>query len=580
MNETVVESLKSHLLTIYPDHDPEQLTTRLITAFWPDGTQPDVSPREPSSTLWGERDSVVITYGDTLRDGRRPPLEVLHEFLKDNLTDAITGVHILPFCPFSSDDGFAVVDYTKVNAMLGGWPQIEAISSDFKLMADLVLNHASSHCAWFSQFRAGQAPGRDYFVTADPQSDLSKVVRPRPSELLKPVETPEGLKHVWCTFGHDQVDMNFANPEVLLEFVRILRLYINKGVRIVRLDAVAFLWKEANTSCLHLPQTHELIRLLRTLVNFTSEDVVLITETNVPNEENLTYFGNQNEAHAIYNFSLPPLMIHGLLAGTSDHLKSWMMRMPPAPEGCTYLNFIAGHDGIGMRPTDGLLEEDERNKMIEAITSFGGLVSTRLGRKGNVRPYELNISLFDALKGTLDGPDDLQIERFLCSQSIMMALEGVPAFYIHSLLATPNDYELREKRNHNRSINRHSWDYDEVQSLLADPDTTHAIVFKELIRQIRIRAEQSAFHPNATQFTLHLGSDLLGFWRQSRDRRQSIFVIANMTASEKIVSLNDLNLISGETWTDLLTDWSVSSLYEDVHLKPYQCLWITNQIRT
>lgn len=577
MKETVGDSLNAHLVAIYPDHDPGQLTARLIAAFWPEGTRPEPNPREPSNGLWTERDTIVITYGDTFRDGKRPPLDVLHEFLNANLAGAVTSVHILPFYPFSSDDGFAVVDYTKVNAMLGSWSQIAQIASDFKLMADLVLNHASSRCAWFDQFRAGQAPGRDYFVTADPQADLSQVVRPRPSELLRPVETSDGVKHVWCTFGHDQVDLNFANPDVLLEFVRILRLYIDMGVRIVRLDAVAFLWKEADTSCLHLPQTHELIRLLRTLVNFASEEVILLTETNVPNEENLAYFGNQNEAHIIYNFSLPPLLVHGLLAGTSDYLKSWMMRMPPAPEGCTYLNFIAGHDGIGMRPSDGLLPEDERVKMIDAIVSFGGLVSTRPGRKGNVRPYELNVALFDALKGTLDGADAYQIDRFLCAQSIMIALEGIPAFYIHSLLATENDYELREKRNHNRSINRHAWDYEQIRTLLSDPETAHAIVFEDLNRQIRIRARQSAFHPNATQFTLHLGSDLLGFWRQSRDRCQSIFVIANMTANDQRVSLSDLNLIDGEVWVDLLTDYCATSLYEEICLKPYQCLWLTNK---
>ncbi len=579
MKETIEESINAHLLAIYPEHDTETLTARLIETFWPDREKLAAAPRAPSNALWNEQDSVVITYGDTFRDGKRPPLDVLREFLGEYLEGTITGVHILPFYPFSSDDGFAVIDYTKVNSMLGDWEQIETIANDFRLMADLVLNHASSRCVWFDQFRAGRAPGRDYFVTADPEADLSKVVRPRPSELLRPVETSNGLKHVWCTFGHDQIDLNFANPEVLLEFARILRLYVDKGVRIVRLDAVAFLWKAPNSSCLHLPQTHELIRLLRTLANFTIEEVVLLTETNVPNQENLTYFGNQNEAHVIYNFSLPPLMVHALLAGTSDYLKSWMMRMPPAPEGCTYLNFIAGHDGIGMRPADGLLPEDERVTMTEAVQSFGGLVSTRPGRKGNVRPYELNIALFDALKGTVKGPDAFQIKRFICSQAVMMALEGIPAFYIHSLLATENDYKLREMRNHNRSINRHAWDYDELRGYLNDKTSAHAIVFEETARLIRIRAGQSAFHPNATQFTLQLGSQLLGFWRQSRDRRQSIFVIANMTDREQTFSLAKLNLISGEGWSDLLSGWMANDLYEDVCITPYQCLWLTNRTR-
>lgn len=577
MTKDLSDYLSDHLRVIYPDHDIENLVDRLLKEFWPHGLSPRETPRETANALWDEAEVVMITYGDTFRDGETVPLQLLHDFLNVHVEDAINAVHILPFFPFSSDDGFAVVDYTEVNAMVGEWSHIEGIAGDVKLMSDLVLNHASSHCRWFDEFRQCKAPGKDYFVVADPSEDLSMVVRARPTELLKPVETTDGLKHVWCTFGHDQVDMNFANPDVLLEFVKILRLYVDKGIRIVRLDAVAFLWKERGTPCIHLPQTHEIIRLLRTLVNFADEDVVLITETNVPNHENLTYFGNQNEAHVIYNFSLPPLIVHALMSGRSDNLKAWMMSMPPAPEGCAYLNFIACHDGIGMRPSDGLIDEPARVEMVETVRKFGGEVSMRPGRKGNLRPYELNIALIDALKGTFEGPDEFQVDRFICAHTIMLSLEGIPAFYVHSLLATPNDYELMEKRKHYRSINRHAWDYPELKLQLADPESRQAVIFNELKRRLMIRIIQPAFHPNATQFTLQLGSELLGIWRQSRDRTQSIFAIFNLTNKAQELTLTSINLISGETWSDLLTDEVVEDLAGIKVLQPYEGVWLTNK---
>ena len=579
MEETLQERIIAHLKLIYPDRNATDLSNRILKEYFPEGIDPLETPHSINNPLWSERDAILITYGDSIKDGQHPPLELLDDFITRYLSNTVRGIHILPFFPFSSDDGFAVIDYTEVNSKLGHWGHISHIANRFKFMSDLVLNHASSYHEWFTQFRSGQEPGCNYIATAETDDDLSKVVRPRPSPLLREVETSNGKRHVWCTFSHDQVDLNFANPDLLIEFIKILRLYISKGIRIIRLDAVAFLWKEAGTSSIHLPQTHEIIRLMRTLVNYDEEHIILITETNVPNQENLSYFGNQNEAHVVYNFSLPPLMVHALLTGKSDYLKKWMMGMPPAARGTTYLNFTASHDGIGQRPCEGLLDDDELQSMHETIKSFGGLVSMRKTNDGGEKPYELNISLFDALKGTVNGPDEWQIERFTCSQTIMMALEGIPAFYIHSLLATPNDYELREKTNHNRSINRHSWDYDTLKEKLADHNTPQSKVLNELRRLIAIRRTQPAFHPNATQFTLHLGSELFGFWRQSMDREQSIFSVSNITDQIQSLPLHSINLINGEDWKDLITGEMLTNATETIELKPYQTVWITNKFQ-
>ena len=277
--------------------------------------------------------------------------------------------------PYSCDDGVAVIDCSCVNEAIGDCRDIALIAGTVKVMANVVINHRSGRGQWFESYKQDRDPGRGYFIEAPSDADLSAVVRPRTSPLLAPVETARGTRYVWCTFSHDQVDMNFANPQVLIEFARILRHYPDEGVRWLRLDAVAFLWKEIGTPCIHLPQTHEIVKLLRLLVETAAPGVVIVSETNVPNRENLTYFGNGNEAHVIYNFSLPPLIIHTLISGDCRHLKTWLMTMPPAMDGTAYLNFIASHDGIGVRPVEGLLSSEELDDLIATMQRFGGQVT-------------------------------------------------------------------------------------------------------------------------------------------------------------------------------------------------------------
>ncbi len=528
---------------------------------------------------WSQNNALLITYGDSIRAaGPERPLVTLRRFLSEFLQDVVTGVHILPFNPFTSDDGFAVKDYLTVNPELGTWEDLGAIAAQFNLMADLVINHVSSEHPWFQQFKQGESPGCDYFIEVDPSTDLSQVVRPRSSPLLAEVETVQGKKSVWATFSHDQIDVNFANPAVLLEFIKIILFYEERGAKYFRLDAIGYLWKQIGTPCIHLPQTHTVIRLLREILQMVNPGIALITETNVPNRENLSYFGNRNEAHLIYNFSLPPLVLNALLQGRSDHLKTWMMSMPPAPLGCAYLNFTASHDGIGLRPTEGLLTDDEYQTLLQCMQDFGGVVSMRAHADGSESPYEVNISFFDALKGTAQGLDEWQIERFLCSQTIMMSLEGIPAFYLHSLLATPNDWAGVQRTGHNRSINRHQWDDAQLRQALADPSRPHGKVLHELSRRIRLRRQQPAFHPNATQYTLHpLNSTLFAFWRQSMARDQSIFCVHNLSNQPQKLSLSNLNLVITDDWYDLISGDPISNLYDTLMLSPYQCVWITNQ---
>ena len=574
------DKVKHHLEFIYADVDLpltiDQLAVSLMKTI---GIDDEVDIAQPQShyNYWDEDDIIMITYGDSVIDGDERPLVTLNRFLHRYCKNTVNNVHILPFFPYSSDDGFSVIDYSSVNESLGTWEDIEAIAKDYGLMTDLVINHCSARSAWFDNFVKGEGTGSDFFFTADPADDLSMVTRPRVSPLLRETETAKGTKHVWCTFSHDQVDFDFRNPNVLLAFVDIIRLYIDKGAKLFRLDAVAFLWKIVGTNCINLPQTHEVIRLLRTLIEHVDPSIIIITETNIPNRENLTYFGNANEAHAIYNFSLPPLLVNTLVSGDCKYLKSWMMSMPPAQNGTAYFNFIASHDGIGLRPAEGLLSDEEISELVHTMQNFGGKISWRASDHGQQKPYEINITLFDALQGTIKGPDRWQIDRFICAHAIMLGMEGIPGLYIHSLLGTSNDYEKVANTGQNRSINRRRWELNELEALLDSPYSQHHKVLTRLSQLIRVRKAQPAFHPNATQFTLQLGNQIFGYWRQSLDRKQSVFCISNISDEEQSVLLSDINLIGTDNWIDLITRQEIALSSSFLQMKPYQTLWISNQ---
>ncbi|KPP83737.1 MAG: sucrose phosphorylase [Rhodobacteraceae bacterium HLUCCA08] len=563
------------LAFLYPQEDVVDLIERVVAAFWPEDRPRRRRPRRPSNNLWSQADALVITYGNSLTDGQHKPLDLLLDFLDRDLAGAVNGVHVLPFFPFTSDDGFAVTDYRKVNPAMGDWPDIRRIGDRMRLMSDMVLNHVSSQGAWFNAYRQGQAPYDRFFMEADPADDLSAVVRPRTTPLLQEVDTAMGRRHVWCTFSHDQVDLDFRNPEVLLEILSILRLHIDQGVRVIRLDAVAFVWKQAGTPSIHLPQTHAIVKLMRLLMDFATEEVVLITETNVPKAENLSYFGSRDEAHMVYNFPLPPLVLHAMLSGGVSYLRKWLRGMPPAPLGCAYFNFTASHDGIGMRPVEGILPADELERMIDCVRASGGLVSMRALPGGGEAPYEVNCAYFDAMGRTYAGDEALKLARFLCSQTLVMALEGVPAFYIHSLTATPNDHDAVTRRGMNRAINRHRWHYPELRALLEDPDSDQAVVLRILTTRLKLRARQPAFHPNATQHTLQLDDRILGVWRQALDRTQSIFALHNVSAEPVEMPAWQLNLIEDEDWHDLLSGDRIEA-DGTIALAPYQCRWIAN----
>ncbi len=565
---------RRHLAVLYGPR-AEEVQRRLLTLLA--HRPPAMHRREAHAPLWSERDQWLITYGDGLLDGERSPLAVLAGFLDERLAETFSGVHVLPFFPWSSDDGFSVIHYREVDPALGDWSHVRALAGKRDLAVDLVLNHVSRESLWFVDYLAGSQPGRDYFLEMDPATDLSAVVRPRNTPLLVPVPTRRGTRHLWATFSEDQIDLNFANPDVLLEFIGILLFYLEQGARIVRLDAIAYLWKELGTSCIHLPQTHEVVRLLRAVVDHVAPGTLLLTETNVPHEENLSYFGLErlpsppDEAHLVYQFPLPPLLLHTLTGGDATLLAAWLNGLPTLPPGCSYLNFTASHDGIGVRPLEGWLPPHEIEALLELMHRFGGFVSMRANPDGSDSPYEINITWFDAMKGTRRGADPWQIERFLCSQHLMLALQGIPALYLHCLTGTLNDHEGVERSGRLRSINRRRWQLDELEELLDSRNTPTREVFLANRRRLAVRRAEPCFHPDAAQRVLPTPPQLLVLERGPLACGRRLLAIHNVTDRRQPLALGAL---SEGDWHDLLEEapWApVDSL------APYRSLWLVRQ---
>jgi sucrose phosphorylase len=527
--------------------------------------------------LWTHADAVLITYGDSIQAPDQAPLQTLRTFLKRHLPESFSMVHLLPFYPWSSDGGFSVTDFRAVDSRLGTWEDIAALEQSYDLAFDLVLNHCSRENLWFVDYIAGQEPACDYFIEVDPEENLSLVTRPRSSPLLSGVRTHRGLRYVWTTFSNDQIDMNYANPEVLLEFVDILLYYFRRGARMIRLDAVGYLWKEIGTSCIHLPQTHQIVKLFRDVLELVEPGALIITETNVPHAENITYFGEGDESHLVYQFSLPPLLLYAIYSGNTQYFKAWAQSLEELelPPNCTFFNFTASHDGVGLRPLEGLVPEDEIKRMLEAMRERGGYISTRRASDGRDTPYELNISYFDAFRKPHGEANEFHIPAFLLSQVIALSFKGVPGVYIHSLLATPNDTFGVERTGLTRAVNRRQWDRGELEGLMADPGSETGRVFNAYRRLLRIRKAQKAFHPSAEQAVLDLDNGLFGLQRVSLDGGQKIICVFNCTACSAGIERRRLPQ-DIDQWSELIGTAKVEFSPERLVLPPYAACWFSN----
>lgn len=518
---------------------------------------PAATPEESGELPLNERDVVMITYGDTLQGKDGPPLQYLHRFLRDELDELVTGVHILPFSPYSSDDGFSIIDYRKVNPDLGGWPEIEAIADEFRFMADLVLNHCSQESDWFQKFLRDEEPYNRYFITVVPGTDLSDVVRPRALPLTHSFETAHGPEEVWTTFSRDQVDLNFSAPEVLQEMLDVFLGYVEHGAQIVRLDAIAYLWKEIGTSCIHHPNTHRVVKLMRAILEELAPWVMIITETNVPHQENISYFGDGDEAHLVYNFSLPPLTLHALIREDASYLQQWARTLPEEQKDRTFFNFCASHDGVGLLPAQGILPESEVEAMIGKVKERGGRVSYKSTPKGEI-PYEMNVNYLSAIVNPAL-PDAQRSRTFLVSQAIMLALAGLPAIYVHSLLGSTNWEEGVEKSGVNRAINREKLAYEETVDELHSEESLRFHVFEGYKALLSARSKSQAFRPASPQHVLETEAALFAVLRgpvvNEEGKKEWVLAVHNVTddLAELVLPLASLGISEHPVFEELIS---------------------------
>ncbi|HBY98441.1 MAG: alpha-amylase family glycosyl hydrolase [Ardenticatenaceae bacterium] len=579
-----IGQLAAHLNALYPPAQAQQALARLVPRLEAFArTFPGLQLPAGDSRV-DEHDIILITYGDQVQESGKPPLQSLDELLAARVGGILTGVHILPFYPSTSDDGFSVVDYLEVDPALGDWSDIERLAAHFRLMVDAVINHISASSAWFRGFLVGDPRFRDYFITVDPTTDLSTVTRPRALALLTPVEAAHGVEHVWTTFSTDQIDLNYANPEVLLAMTDVLLHYVAHGAQFIRLDAIAYLWKEVGTACIHLARTHRVVQFWRTVLNAVAPRTLLITETNVPHLENISYFGDgTNEAQLVYQFPLPPLTLHAFRTGDARHLQAWAADLTTPSNQTTFFNFLASHDGIGVRPAEGILSLAEVQGLVDLAQAHGGYVSYKTNPDGSRSPYELNINYFDALNDpAADEPQSTQIDRFMAAQAILLSLAGVPGIYVHSLFASRSWREGVAQTDRYRTINRQKFQRAALERELAETRSLRHQVFSRYRALIKARIRQPAFHPQGGQQIVAVNPALFSFVRTAPDNSSRVLCIHNVSATAQsfAADLSMAGIRSDAGLTDLISGrtYSVNAGQTGtLTVPPYGVLWLRSE---
>ncbi|WP_316383620.1 sugar phosphorylase [Enterobacter mori] len=521
---------------------------------------------EKRKSAWDEKDVVLITYADQFSAAGENALPVFTRFYNKWLSHSFSHVHLLPFYPWSSDDGFSVIDYHEVAPETGTWSDIAELKQSTSLMFDYVCNHMSAKSQWFANYLQ-QTPGyEDFFISVDPKTDLSAVTRPRALPLLTPFTLHDGsVRHLWTTFSEDQIDLNFASPDVLIAMVDVLLHYLMEGANYIRLDAVGFMWKIPGTHCIHLEQTHQLIQFFRAITEAVAPGTVIITETNVPHKDNISYFGNgENEAQMVYQFSLPPLVLHAIHRQDVHTLSQWASSLELPSTKTTWFNFLASHDGIGLNPLRGILPESDILSLVEKLQQEGALVNWKNNPDGTRSPYEINVTYLDALSPK-NAADNERIARFILAHAVLLSFPGVPAIYIQSVLGSRNDYEGVERLGYNRAINRKKYIAGEIDSELSNTTGIRHKIFKQLSELIAIRRAEQVFHPDSHALFETSGKHILKIIRVAKKGER---ITALFNFSQYIQTVNS----EGISGTELIAKENISGT--TLTLNPWQVMWI------
>ncbi|KOA72040.1 alpha-amylase family glycosyl hydrolase [Pantoea sp. CFSAN033090] len=560
-----METITDLIDKIYAGTFPEATFARLLA----DIATARKAIKLPRKAHWDEQDVVLITYADQFREADKPTLSTFSRFYQQHLQSTFPLVHLLPFFPWSSDDGFSVIDYHQVDPLCGDWQDIARLHQETRLMFDFVCNHMSAHSAWFSHFLAQDPGWDDFFISMPPATDLSAVTRPRTSPLLTPFKMADGeTRFIWTTFSADQIDLNFANPEVLLRMVNVLLDYLKRGADYVRLDAVGYMWKTPGTRCIHLEKTHQLVKLFRAIADQVAPGTVIITETNVPHQDNISYLGNgHDEAQMVYQFSLPPLVLHAIHTGSARALRQWASALDLSSNDTTFFNFLASHDGIGLNPARGILSEVEIVALVRDLALEGALVSYKNNPDGTTSPYEINVTYLDALNRE-DDDDATRLKRFLLAHAILLVFPGVPAIYIQSILGGRNHYDGVRAAGHNRAINRQKYDLQQIEADLAGGNWLRQQVYTRLGQLIQLRRRQPAFHPDNPMTLYESENAVLVLRRHQPESGDGLLCVFNLSGRSV-----ETQLPVAHTLQDVVSGEKIDGT-QPVKLDAWQFMWL------
>ncbi len=432
----------------------------------------------------------LITYADRLAGGGLPEL---HALLRGPLAGVFGGVHILPFFhPIDgADAGFDPIDHTQVDAQLGGWPDIKALTQDIDVMADVIVNHMSADSPqfvdWSEKGAASEYVG--LFLTYDavfPQGaterELLNIYRPRPGLPFTHATLHNGEHRLlWTTFTPKQVDIDVHSRAGQQYLQGILRTFSDNGIRMVRLDAVGYAIKRAGSSCFMMPETFGFIGEFAQQAKALGMEVLVEVHSHYRQQVEIA-----QRVDWVYDFALPPLVLHAFAFKTAERLKHWLTIRP-----ANALTVLDTHDGIGIidigsaasdrAANPGLVPDEELSRLVDWIhdNSRGQSREATGAAASNLDLYQVNCTFFDAL-----GADE---RAYLLSRAIQFFVPGIPQVYYVGLLAGANDMALLQRTRVGRDINRHRYARGEAERELERP------VVQALVELIRWRNTHPAF---------------------------------------------------------------------------------------
>jgi len=633
--------MKTSLSTLYSRKETEgfiRALETLLKAF--DGLRPHESPHKKGGIPGKRRqravdDACLVCYADTFVDPafQKKPLRLLKEFLERyRIPDRLPLLHLLPFFPWDTDRGFSVTDYFQVHPDYGSWQDIASLARSVSLMFDFVINHASienplvksalieRHLSPEDPRYARFAPFKDYVIAFSdaerpPDGALQGLVRPRATPVLTPYTVgakKEGSLFValgsaekallrkdtkaigtgwaWTTFSRParpdgstatrQVDLNFNNPAVLLEAVKILLHYIGQGATHIRLDAVAYIWKNIFSTSIHEPGTHALLRIIRRIITRVSPDTRLVAEVNEPQERIVSYLGTRRrrECDLVYQFTHFPLAAYSVLTGDGRPYAQWLKSLGPFG-GRQFITILGSHDGMGLKPAYGWLSPKKIKALVDTLVlEHGALPNDAALPGGGKIIYEVCATPWNLINNPKkDTSDPLSLSRYLSVVALGLLVRGIPAFYINGLIGAEN--APLDSLDENRSINRLRFDAECLFEQLDGGSLRMKRVMEGIFNLLETRRKEPAFDPRAPA-AVPVSTQTPGVvcaWMSTRSQKSGLLACISVSENTEPVRLPKEIIAAGIQWKDLLSGKQVTADETGnllLELTPYQILWL------